>query len=457
MIHLLHFENGRVAFEHYPNDREPPDFAILSHTWYPDHEEVKYKEIMENSGQDKKGFQKIRLCGEQAKKDGYQYFWVDTCSIDKTNNSELSEAINSMYRWYADAKICYAYLTDVNGMDWEAFENSRWFKRGWTLQELLAPKTMRFYNSEWQYLGDKSSLGPRISKITGIDLDVLQNSARIPEYSIAERMSWAAGRETSRVEDRAYSLLGIFGIDDMPMMYGQGETAFRRLQERIMEKSDDYSIFAWQGLQQFGPGLLATSPDAFASSESIKPTLDDSNYKLSKQMIDISMKLKPYGPFTYLGLLNCTNQSNDSYSGIFLRQLPASKRYARVAYNGDDFDSSPREQISIYQDIDALIGRMRGTDYTDVPSIGFRIPAQLLSVSYTAKVDHELVRWDASQRTFTIPAGVTTTQGMIGSLQLEQNKFGIEVVRVGFDKNSNPVCMLAKSYGLSPSVGCKIA
>jgi len=172
-------------------------------------------------------------------------------------------------------------MQDVHGKDWEAFENSKWFTRGWKLQELLASKTVRFYNSEWQLLGNKISLGSRISKATGIHLDVLEDPARIRDHSIAERMSWAARRRTTKVEDRTYSLLGIYGINDMTMLYGYKDTTFRMLQERILGMSDDYSIFAREGLQQHGPGLLATSPDAFALSGDIRPTLDASGYKLS--------------------------------------------------------------------------------------------------------------------------------------------------------------------------------
>ena len=463
MIRLLKFENGEVHIETFVDDGEVPDYAILSHRWYDFREEPTYQDVTQSGGQHKKGFRKIMLCGKQAHKDGCDYFWVDTCSIDKTNSTELSEAINSMYRWYANAKICYVYLSDVSGADWTAFDNSNWFTRGWTLQELLAPKTVRFYNSEWQCLGDKSSLCSRISRITGIPQDVLQDSAKTRNYSIAARMSWAAKRKRTRVEDRSYSLLGLFDINDMPVMYGQGEAAFRRLQERIMQKSDEYSLFAWQGVQKFGPGLLATFPDAYASSGNIKSTLEDADCKLAKQMVDISMRLHGCGPYTYLGLLNCTNLINDSHLAIFLRHLPASRKYARVSYNGDDtmwistaqaneFQSA--KNIFIYQDVSDLNGRMRGIQYTDVPNIGFRIPAELILVPYTVQPDPG-VTWDESQRTLTVPAGTTTAQGMIASLQLEENRLGIQIIRLGFDRDSNLVCMLAKSYGLQHSVSCK--
>ena len=133
-----------------------PPYAILSHTWGGDDDEVTFKDIMDGVGENKAGYQKLVFCGGQAKSDGLSYFWVDTCCIDKSNTTELSKAINSMFRWYQNAERCYAYLSDVSlrtqtgqATDVElesSFRNSRWFKRGWTLQELLAPKIVEFYS-----------------------------------------------------------------------------------------------------------------------------------------------------------------------------------------------------------------------------------------------------------------------------------------------------------------------
>ncbi len=230
-----------------------PRYAILSHTWETDNEEVTFRDLVDGTGKSKPGYDKIRFCGEQARRDGLQYFWVDTCCIDKSNNTELSEAINSMFRWYRDAVKCYAYLQDVSKpaldandksiqLPWEpAFEKSRWFTRGWTLQELIAPTSVEFFSKEGEQLGDKRSLERHIHDITGIPVKALQGSS-LSDFSVTERMLWTEKRETTRKEDKAYSLLGIFKVY-MPLIYGEGrESAFKRLREEIDKASKGKSF-----------------------------------------------------------------------------------------------------------------------------------------------------------------------------------------------------------------------
>ncbi|KAF2968996.1 hypothetical protein GQX73_g4567 [Xylaria multiplex] len=249
-------------------------YAILSHRW--EECEVTLQDIESGQARSKLGFAKIEQCCKQARKDGWRYVWADTCCIDKKSSAELSEAINSMYRWYQRASLCYAFLSDVHDAPESAefdssFRESLWFTRGWTLQELLAPPDVHFYNHSWQPIGTKESLEHLITELTGIDGEVLTHKAAVFSCPIAKRMSWAADRKTTRVEDRAYSLLGLFDIN-MPMLYGEGEKAFIRLQEEIIRHSDDHSIFAWS-LPSLGeyPGLLAPSPDAFATCTDITP------------------------------------------------------------------------------------------------------------------------------------------------------------------------------------------
>jgi hypothetical protein len=221
-----------------------PHYAILSHAWGADTEEVTFRDLTDGTGKDKTGYSKIRFCGEQARHDGLQYFWVDTCCIDKSNNTELAEAINSMFRWYRNAAKCYVYLSDVPRdapdtddafcqLPWEsAFRKSRWFTRGWTLQELIAPKYVEFFSKYWEQLGNKASLGTIIHEITGIPDKALQG-VPLSDFTVTERMSWAVQRETTRKEDQAYSLLGIFDVY-MPLIYSEGkEHAFKRLREVI--------------------------------------------------------------------------------------------------------------------------------------------------------------------------------------------------------------------------------
>jgi len=140
--------------------KEIPPYAILSHTWGDDDDEVSYQDIKTRRAREKKGFAKIRYCCKQALADGIHYAWVDTCCIDKRNNTELAEAINSMFHWYAKADICYAYLSDVPGKEntkdiGATITRSRWLTRGWTLQELLAPPQLFFFADNWKRLGSR--------------------------------------------------------------------------------------------------------------------------------------------------------------------------------------------------------------------------------------------------------------------------------------------------------------
>ena len=245
-----------------------PPYAILSHTWGADTEEVTFEDLINGTGKDKPGYGKIQFCGQQAEHDGLQYFWVDACCIDKSNKAELQKAINSMFRWYRNATRCYVYLSDVstteqktsdrwadftwesafrpsrwfttrNASDrlaectWEsAFRASRWFTRGWTLQELLAPASVEFFSHEGKRLGDKSSLQRQICEITGVPQSALQG-VHLSKFSDKERFSWVQYRQTKVEEDKAYSLLGIFDVE-MPLRYGEGSaSAFKRLEEEI--------------------------------------------------------------------------------------------------------------------------------------------------------------------------------------------------------------------------------
>ncbi|KAI0326717.1 hypothetical protein GY45DRAFT_66639 [Cubamyces sp. BRFM 1775] len=180
---------------------------------------------------------KVRNCCVLVAKHGYRWIWNDACCIDKISSTDLSEAINSMFMWYAKSDVCYAYLYDVPDNDrYEAgspFYNSRWFTRGWTLQELVAPTAVVFVSQDWIVLGTKTELVHHLHAITGIDAAILLRRRELAEVSIARKMSWASYRVTTKVEDEAYSLMGIFGVN-MPTIYGEGRAAFYRLQEEIM-------------------------------------------------------------------------------------------------------------------------------------------------------------------------------------------------------------------------------
>ncbi|KAK4205936.1 heterokaryon incompatibility protein-domain-containing protein, partial [Rhypophila decipiens] len=206
--------------KHLPNDKIPP-YAILSHTW--GDEEVLFRDLAGGTAKNKKnnaGYSKIVFCGEQAERDGLRYFWVDTCCIDKSDAGELQHALNSMFQWYRNAAKCYVYLAEVSTRKRDADGSSkcylnlrdcRWFTRGWTLQELIAPAIVEFFSKDGERLGDKKSLEKEIHNITEIPQRALQGSP-LSDFSVAERMKWIEKRNTKYEEDKAYSLFGIFDV-----------------------------------------------------------------------------------------------------------------------------------------------------------------------------------------------------------------------------------------------------
>ncbi|KAI0517902.1 HET-domain-containing protein [Xylaria bambusicola] len=267
-------------------EESAPRYAILSHTW--GKEEITFQDIQELSRrewsravsqtamtiQKKKGFIKIRRAAAIAADHGYNHVWVDTCCIDKTSSAELSEAINSMFRWYRQASICYAYMEDVKhgyhdrkgGLFSLLCRNSRWFTRGWTLQELIAPEDVIKAHDGY--------IRVSLAQITGIDVRVLEGIIQPSEISIASRMKWASQRETTRIEDAAYCLMGLFDVN-MPLIYGEGTKTFIRLQEEILKSSSDHSMFAWKapetGSNEALTGLLAETSQYFADVGNYRP------------------------------------------------------------------------------------------------------------------------------------------------------------------------------------------
>ncbi|KAI0841476.1 HET-domain-containing protein [Hypoxylon sp. FL0890] len=248
-----------------------PRYAILSHTW--GDEEVTFQEWQSpNRPCHKSGYQKVIEACRLTKNDNLKYLWCDTNCIDKTSSAELSEAINSMFSWYRDSSVCYAYLVDV--FKGEDFERSRWFTRGWTLQELLAPNAVYFLSSQWILLGSRDEMVGSISRVTGIGSEYLLDRKNLSGVSVAERMSWLARRTTTRPEDMAYCMFGIFNLN-LPLLYGEGDKAFLRLQEELIRVSNDRSIFCWSrpkdDFRDCWNGILALSPKAFAHSRYVPP------------------------------------------------------------------------------------------------------------------------------------------------------------------------------------------
>ncbi|KAI0677758.1 heterokaryon incompatibility protein-domain-containing protein [Trametes maxima] len=309
------------------DDPRKERYAILSHTWRPEEDggEQSYEDVrrIQNSyfsaTQGQRGFRilrlfrrnrthiappisvlsrpdlskKIKRICEVARNAGYRLVWIDSCCIDKSSSAELSEALNSMFEWYRHADVCYAYLADVPEGDdptdeRSAFWKSRWHRRGWTLQELVAPKRVVFLTQSWSFLQTKMGLASTLEKITRIDRAVLAGRASLDSVSVSRRLSWAAHRYTTRVEDKAYSLMGIFGVHLSPI-YGEGRNAFYRLQQEIIMTIPDQSIFVWGrscaliGLDEVDhdfesplwepedAGLLAPSPWYFSRALHARP------------------------------------------------------------------------------------------------------------------------------------------------------------------------------------------
>jgi hypothetical protein len=264
-------------------------YAILSHTW--EGGEVSFQEMQnpKESTKQKPGYRKIEAtCNVTAHK-GLEYAWVDTCCIDKSSSAELSEAINSMFRWYKDAEICFAYLSDLvlpisTSIDEDELvsylSRCRWFSRGWTLQELIVPRSLELYDSSWNFRGSRDQFASQLSTITRVDVAVLQNSNVMNSLPVARRMSWASNRQTTREEDIAYCLLGIFDVN-MALLYGEGSKAFVRLQDEIATQSGNISLFGWTAQKstnenpprsaetvrsdQYYRGVFALSPSEFAT------------------------------------------------------------------------------------------------------------------------------------------------------------------------------------------------
>ncbi|KAM7213302.1 Heterokaryon incompatibility protein (HET) domain containing protein [Rhypophila decipiens] len=237
-------------------DPSSVQYAILSHTW--EAEEVSFSDMTNNwkpSVKKKAGFVKIRETCRLARQRKLKYVWIDTCCIDKTSSAELSEAINSMFNWYAQSYVCFAQLSDLRpglGITAKDLAHCRWISRGWTLQELIAPGNLELYDAEWTLRGTKHQFWQAIQEASGISKDGLLNFKRIldssegPGFPVAQRMYWASRRETTRPEDMAYCLFGLFDVN-MPLLYGEGGLkAFMRLQSAILEATQDLSILAWK-------------------------------------------------------------------------------------------------------------------------------------------------------------------------------------------------------------------
>ncbi|EWZ36595.1 hypothetical protein FOZG_10588 [Fusarium oxysporum Fo47] len=276
-----------------------PPYAILSHAWGA--EEVTFQDWQNRQlAASKQGFFKIKSACYQSLNQNLEWLWVDTNCIDKTSSAELTEAINSMFAYYQKSEVCFAYLPDVStssqdrGLLLAQIRGSRWFTRGWTLQELIAPLHLVFYAADWSRIGRKDrSLADLITSITNIDMMYLSGQRNITRASVSKRMSWLANRTTTRTEDMAYCMLGIFDIN-MPLLYGEGKRAFFRLQEEIIRGSNDHTIFCWEwndDVPDDWGSLLAPWPTVFEGSSGFEGLKMDELSVFSMTNAGLSIRL----------------------------------------------------------------------------------------------------------------------------------------------------------------------
>ncbi|KAF5343208.1 hypothetical protein D9758_013440 [Tetrapyrgos nigripes] len=302
-----------------------PPYAILSHTWGKTEDEVTFQDMMAEGrsvAKGKAGYKKIRRACQYAQKYMFKWIWIDSCCINKESSAELSEALNSMYAHYEDAQVCYVYLEDAVCSEdirdaGSEFRHCKWFTRGWTLQELLAPSYVVFLDQDWKMIGTRYSLADVISAITSIPVSVFRDGD-FDKFSVAQKMSWAAPRQTTRPEDMAYCLLGIFRVSMSPIYGEGGARAFMRLQQEIINISDDRSIFAWVApYGENGPrGLLARSPAEFRISGEVKASeaddIGDASFLFGNNGLRIHLPLVPIEPVSVV-VSETANTQRPSY------------------------------------------------------------------------------------------------------------------------------------------------
>ena len=450
-----------------------PAYAILSHRWQTPQEEVSFHDHIAGAKRNSTGWRKIRDSCQMALTQDLKYTWIDTCCINKDSSAEESKSINSMFRWYQESSLAFVYLDDVHVSyltsedEIKQFSESRWFTRGWTLQELIAPKIVKFYNSSWQLLGDKIELAKIIADRTRIHVGVLTGEVSHLECSIATRMFWAAGRETTEPEDQAYCLMGLFDVN-MPLLYGEGGKAFTRLQESILERSTDQTIFAWSD-EYAEKGVLAPSPAAFDTpfSNGLREVSDyfpddpaGDSYHLGNAGLSIEFVLIPWAMNTYLAPLRCFGSG--SFTGadptqrlcLILRQTKVDNRFVRISYAGKDlvfhrYLRVPKDANGNYFDRGRLHRRiliassplMKVRDCFYGFHFNFWCPTLFEQGSKPDGKDVVcLGEWSRNDSKLTIPLGYYRLAGIF---RLTGQKVKGSMMFFGFDSDFHPYCYFA--------------
>ncbi|KAK4112224.1 HET-domain-containing protein [Canariomyces notabilis] len=428
-MRLINVHTGQLE-----EPKGPPPYAILSHTW--GDSEVSFRDLNHPDVESRPQYAKIRHSRRLAASRNLDYVWIDTCCIDKSSSAELSEAINSMFEWYKNAEVCFAHIEDLPSGGDTCTEGElgrcRWFTRGWTLQELIAPKEVRFYDQNWEDRGTKQSLRDMVSHVTGIRKDILLGAARLDDISVSERMSWAAHRNTTRREDIAYSLLGIFDVN-MPLIYGEGGKAFIRLQEEIIKRTNDLSLFAWDARDITEPycGILADSPARFHDSSRelsrISWAQSVSDFAMTNNGLRMTVQLwVPYQPqrcqTSFPGYFLCLNQwrqnghqyRRDRAVGLFLAKVGRG-RFVRISHTsltprlGEPQLSDEKYKLQTIYIAASYWPRTAALGVCESARIQvhFRLP-EIFNITCVAPS----ASWDAFNRLFFFDSGVSGCSGI---------------------------------------------
>ena len=449
-----------------------PKYAILSHRWQTPTEEVSYDDFNAERKRLAGGWFKIKDCCHMALLQDLQYCWIDTCCINKDSSAEESRSINSMYAWYGRATETFVYLDDVHcsslttADSTNELQNSRWFTRGWTLQELIAPTKVTFFNSRWESLGTKDELCSLLEKITSIPEGVLCNKISPHDCSIAQRMFWAADRETTEPEDQAYCLIGLFDVN-MPLIYGEGDKAFVRLQEEIVQRSTDQTIFAWSD-DQLEKGILAPSPRCFKNKygNALRGVPDyfpddpaGDSFRLGNAGLLIDFVLIPWAMNTYLAPLRCYASGPDGADPtqrlcLILRRTKMDDRYVRIRLDDTDlvlhrYLRVPKDPNSSYWDRSALhrqilIARsplmiIKNCFY----GFHFNFWSPMLFEAGSKPDPKDVVAehtWDRNVAQLRAPHG---SYRVAGIFRLSGQKLKGSIAFFGFDADFNPFCLIS--------------
>jgi hypothetical protein len=437
-----------------------PPYAILSHTWGTD--EITFQDTLSQKVLLGKGYIKIQQSCLLARKRGLEFAWVDTCCIDKTSSAELTESINLMYQWYRDATVCFVYLEDLkpDAVIKDALPHCRWFTREWTLQEFIALKDMAFYDMAWNHKGTKISMFNFLSKFTKIPPDILKRSGTLYNYSVASRMTWAAHRETTRIEDTAYCLLGIFDVD-MPLIYREGIKAFRRLQEEIVKRSNDMTIFAWQGNHSFLLDLFASSPKPFIdcgitgigrlTSSPVNFTVTNRDLLVSGKnslVVSALQSVDRRDIIRYVFLLS--GMGYQEYKGIYLRKLGPNLFYRDGQLPLAEWTNNNERKLMVNatgfhiltDTIDPVTFHFASSAYRE---LALHIPKSN-GFSLEDTVPEDL--WDASGRVFLVPdPNMPDRYPMVLAMRFQCNSVGASIDIIALCDMTNwrsPTCKLFK-------------